>query len=401
MLRIHDIVTRWKDLYLPGVELYADRSLVLPGAAVVQDGPIDEYLEWLSSVRIGPTEVVRVPGPSPVAEIMADSELLDRAHRLAEEHGTVQFFYVTPDEERLVEKLGLGWDRVFAPPREVGDRASDKAEIRRLGEELGRRSDFPEHVFVSACPDEVGSAVHDIFRGDAEFVVLKVPDLASGDGMAMVHRDGGMSQAALDLMSRFAGREIVVEAGYGHVPMSVQWEIDNDGPRFAFAADQLIEGDFKHVGNVVSTGRLIGTSVRNERRMVEMSRPFARSYWERGYRGVCGFDFMLLPDGRMFLLECNGRVTATTYCWGVVRQLYGRVGDVAVAMSRILPRPSISSFGALRVELGRILFDGRYGVLPMNVRCLGLDRPECTVCCVAADAVSASLLLEEVIGLLG
>ncbi|MFC1639045.1 hypothetical protein ACFL26_02115 [Patescibacteria group bacterium] len=395
MLRIHDIVTRWKGLYLPGVELYADRALVLSGAAVVQDGPIDGYLGWLREVGIGPDEVVRVPGQSPVAEIMGDLRLRRRVRELAERYGSVQFFYTTEQEERLVEALGLGPERAFSPPQAIGDEASCKVAIRRLADGLGLRRHFPFHVICRAFPWEAYAAVYAVMCGDCDFVVLKAPDLASGDGMVRIDRTLDWPMRTLDFLARFAGREIIVEAGYRHVPMSVQWELGSAGPRLAFAADQLIEGDFTHVGNVVSTGALVHVSSDSARCMAEMSAPFARSYWERGYRGVCGFDFMLLPDGRLFLLECNGRVTATTYCWGVVRQLRGRTGDVAVAMSRIRPRGPFASFDALSRELGGSLFDGERGVLPFNVRCLELERPECSVCCVAGDAEGARLLLEE------
>jgi len=396
MLRMHDIVTKWGDLYLPGVELYADRALVLSGAAVVQDGPIDSYLDYLDSVGIGASEVIRVPGASPVRAALEDSALAEQIFRLARQHGGLQFFDVSSDEERLMKQLGLPCELAFNPPAKVAQCAGNKADLRRFGARLGRIDDFPEHYLVSGQLNEVFGAVGNLFNSSCDFVVLKVPALASGDGMLRVERERDWPEAVHEFLVGLNAEEVIVEAGYQHVPMSVQWELSAQGARMVCAADQLIKGTFSHAGNIVSSDRLLTVTDNDTSVMGRMSEPYVQALHEMGYRGVCGFDFMRTErDNRMYLLECNGRVTATTYAFGVARQLMDRLEDWAIVMSRITPRRDIKDFDKLAGELSGMLFDGWRGVLPFNVRLLGLAEPQCIVCCVAPAVHQAMQLLAD------
>jgi len=395
MLRIHDIVTGWGDLCLPGVELYADRALVLGGAAVVMDGPIDDYLEWLRSVGIGPETVIRVPDPSPVRSILDDASLALRIGELARQQGGVQVFDVTEREEDLVRMLDLPPGMFFGPPSGLARQAGNKAELRRLAERLGLRGMFPEYRIVDPALSDIYPAVHWILSSvRPQFVVLKVPDSASGDGMIRLDLTREWPDAVNDFLRKVTG-EIIVEAGYDHWPMSVQWHVDASGCHTVGFSDQLIVNDFTHVGNVISSGDLLHVRPEDAELMTSMTWPLVEYFRTRGYRGVIGFDFMLTLDGRrLLLLECNARVTAMTYALGVAGQISERCPRWSIVMSRLRVGQSISDFSILKRRLGNLMFDERTGVLPFNVRCLGPDQPNCVVCCVSSDIGRSTELLQ-------
>jgi hypothetical protein len=400
MIRIHDLTTGFEGLHVPGIPFYADRALVLRGTAFVRSGPIDDHLAHLRDVDIGARDVVRVDSDRLVADVSVREEwkaqVLDRVRRGA----VLQFFSTTEQEERFLASLGLDWSHTFSAPTPVARDANDKAALRRLGARLGMADAFPRHLVCdprnrSDVYGMVGSLMSD--RG-CDFVVLKRPDLASGDGMRLVERCRDWLRVVDPYLAEHAGApEIIVEAGYRHVPMSVQWELCADGPVFACATAQLIDDAFIHLGNVLSSGPLPGVTADDSEGMRLLSEPFVRHYWEQGFRGICGFDFLRTADGgRLYMLECNGRVTATTYANGIAREVARRTRDWAIVMSNVQASPAVRTFAEVRRRLGRRLFSGVKGALPFNVRCLRLETPKIAVACVGRDALEAEIILNDV-----
>jgi len=400
MIRIHDLTTGFNDLKVPGIPFYADRALVLRGTAFVSAGPIDEHLAYLRDVDIGANEVVRLDTERLVDDLAAREDARRLVVDRVRNGSLLQFFSTTDREERLLAGLGLDWSHAFSAPAAITAEANDKAALRRLGERLGLTGAFPRHRICR--PAETGriyGMVGELMLGDADFVVLKRPDLASGDGMKLVERCRDWLRHVDPYLAEHAGAtEIIVEAGYEHVPMSVQWELGHDGPVFACATAQLIDESFTHSGNILSSGELPDVTADDVADMRRMSEPFVRHYWQHGFRGICGFDFLRsLKDGRRYMLECNGRVTATTYANGIAREVARRTPAWALIMSNVPAAPSVRSFSDVRERLGRRLFDGTKGVLPFNLRCLSLEHPKFSVAVVGADVLEAKIILNDVV----
>lgn len=129
------------------------------------------------------------------------------------------------------------------------------------------------------------------------------------------------------------------------------------------------------------------------------SEPFIRYFARSGWRGVCGFDFLRENrTGKIFMTECNGRVTALTYAIGIGEQVAERLGgEWGIAVGNVYPDPqSIRSPRAIYTAMRDSLFDGTVGGIPMNVRCLYLSKPKCIVACVAKTAAEAEAQLTDV-----
>jgi hypothetical protein len=399
MIRIHDLMTAFEGLSVPGIPFYADRALVLRGTAVVKAGPIDGHLRYLRDVDVGATDVIRLDSDDLVGGLAGANDARAAVLDLVRRGGRLQFFATTAKEERLLADLDLGWSHTFSAPLEVARQANDKAELRRMGERLDARRAFPWHRICGARDHgAVYAAVGELIRAnDCDFVVLKRPDLASGDGMKLIERTRNWLDHVQPYLAEHAGaKELIVEAGYKHVPMSVQWELADDGPSFACATAQLIDEAFIHLGNVLSSGELPGVTEDDVASMRRISEPFVRRYWADGFRGVCGFDFLRTEkDGRVLMLECNGRVTATTYALGIGRAVAERSPDWAVVMSNVVAAPHVRGFDDVRRLLGRRLFDGTKGAVPFNLRCLSLAEPKVAVAAVGADVLEARIVLGE------
>ena len=115
---------------------------------------------------------------------------------------------------------------------------------------------------------------------------------------------------------------------------------------------------------------------------------------DEGYEDFCGFDYMKRKsDGQIFALECNARLTASTYPLAIASQLKGR--NWGIVMLNGIPT-SAKNFGDLRGKLGDRLFrpdDG--GLLPFNIRLMTLKDPCCGMIAVAPSLPEALELMEE------
>lgn len=411
MIRFH--CPSYPELDLAGRTRYSDRALVLPGTAVVSGGgEILAYWMWLRSVGIGPHTVIAVsPGSDPdehlLNQLLKDPKSCDDLRRCLEvDHdGQVEFFNTTEHEERAMGELGIPWSRVWSASAEASARANDKCWLRTLADELLCRHVFPQ--FLIAGEDAVSPLLRILRNGGVEQALVKRGDLASGVGVVSV----STTPSARDrekLTSFFgkhgkSGRQFLVEERIGnHTPLSVQWEVH--GPedcRRTAASRQVVTEEGEYIGNVLGNDRVSGLSPDTAEQMFRDSEPFVRHFARSGWLGVCGFDFMREEGtGKLYMTECNGRVTALTYAIGIAEQVKARLGGAwGIAIGNVFPDPqTIRSSEAFFRTIRSYLFDGREGAIPMNVRCLSLPRPKCIVACVGKTAAAAEEHLAEVRG---
>lgn len=409
MIRLH--CPSYPELDLAGRTRYSDRALVLPGTVVVSGGgEILGYWMWLRSVGIGPHAVITIPPGSDtdaplLNQLLADQKSCEDLRRcLGVDHdGRVEFFNTTEYEERAMETLGIPWSRVWSASAAVSARANDKCWLRTLARELDCQHLFPR--FVIAGAGDVFRALGLLREGGVEQALVKRGDLASGIGVVSVSTALGARDC--ERLAGFfgkhgkPGRQFLVEERIGdHTPLSVQWEVHGpDDCRRVAASRQVVTRSGEYVGNVAGNDDVSGLRPEDAERMFRDSEPFVRHLAHSGWLGVCGFDFMREEStGKLYLTECNGRVTALTYAIGIVGQVKARLnGQWGIAIGNVFPdaetiRSSEAFFKTIRSDL----FDGLKGAIPMNTRCLSLPKPKCIVACVGKTAAAAEEQLAEV-----
>lgn len=404
----------YPDLFLAGKNLYADRALLLSGTAIVSSGDDDfaAYLSYLSEVGIGAKEVIQVPGEDLYAALLEKEEIIERLRGLLTAGGKLEFFNSSLAGERLLQKFGLCWGDTLSPLPGVASFFDNKVYLRTLAGELQCGQVFPPHILCAS-----GRRIHqdiDIlevgiwkrFRQKCDFLILKRPDLASGAGMIKLRTDSPeLLKAQLKAYFAKYGEEkpFILEAGYEHTPVFIVWNIEASGARVLAITKQILNERFEHEGNIVSSGDISGISGEDRLAIIAKTAPFIWPMQGRGYRGVCGFDLMKTNNGMIFALECNARLTASSYAAGVGAQIEADCGlPWAIYMCDVYPA-GINGFKDLVSVLsagdGRksVLFDRYSGVLPLNVRCLGLPKPKCGLMCIGENEAEAKKFFDEAV----
>lgn len=396
LIRIHQI--SYPELQISGKELYADRSLLLPGLAVVKAGEeIHEYKCFLHDLGIGAELVLQVGGENLLQGVKAHPHYVDTIRTLVDAGAKIQFFNSSEQEDGFLKELSLGWEDTVSPPPSISQCVDNKIWLRDFAKEQGLNDLFPRHIFCKTKA-EVQRAVSELSRSIPDFVVLKRPDLASGLGLVKLRTDSqAILRAQLDTyFSKYGeNHSLIVEEGYEHIPLSLLWDIDEDDTRVLAVTRQLLDEHFAHQGNVLSSLLPAEVTEDDRQRMISMSEHLSTIFWSKDYRGLCGFDFMKTRDGKIFLLECNARVTAATYAYGVAEQIAAGRGNIkwTIHMQNLYPK-NARNFAELQARLGELVFNGYYGILPFNVRCLSLEEPKCGLMCIASGEEEAADLYQ-------
>lgn len=396
----HDVAASFHTLVgeVPGLACYNWRALVQRGTHVVGNHPcLDDYRRYLKSVGIGDEN-----GCVPVASDRIYDELRTdaAARRSVEERlavgATFRPFAINPVDDQFLADTGWRRHSVFAPTLSVSQMANDKAFLRQMIASTLQRPDLVPAFRVVNTPDQLAAAVEWAFKQPHDFVVVKVPRLASGAGMHFATRPADAFAFGSSLITD-GYTDVVVELGYHSVSCSMQYELRGPGQlRFIGGSLQIVSDHGRvHEGNVISAdGDLPGLSRVDIAHAQKLFRPVVEWFAANGYVGILGYDFIKThePTPRFFMIETNGRTTAATYPFAVGRQLDDRSHHHwGIAMRNVYPA-GVADFSALCRRLGSDLFNGRRGILPMIPNALPGKA-----CClaVAENAPAASELLED------
>lgn len=260
--------------------------------------------------------------------------------------------------------------------------------------------------------DKAYDAVKAAFEADPRITNVTVTRTDIVGGASLRFRRGGNFRDDLrNYLDQHGRNEILIEAGFDH------WAYSNlvvirgwNNIRILGPTRQIVDEETgRHLGNMMLcrpdheafpkglTGH--PKDVLEKEDVIGMglfSRRLAEEAHTRdcGYEDFLGFDYMKRKsDGRIFVLECNARLTASTYPLAIAAQLTGRNWGI-VMLNGI--RTSARNFGELRGKIGDRLFrpaDG--GLLPFNIRLMTLQDPHCGMIAVAPTLPDALALMEE------
>ncbi len=398
---------------IPGIGMYPDRSILLPGTCYLDGGAhaevIEEYLQsYLRPLGIGAKSVRFVKGDSLFQGILNDpTERAWLQDKLS--NGiptTLEAFSASPDWELLTSSLNIDPARLRTPLSSVMRMLDDKEAFRRLACTLGLEHQFPKHVFALE-PDETLAQIRVFRKRFPRLVVVKRPDLESGVGQLLIRPD--TPEEAIEEYVRVyctTHRPIIIEEGVFGVEGSLQWHVGKNGIEPRFFGRQYTHNGF-HEGNVISHDGLDclpsewPRAVRRQRveDLWEATRVYVEWIAERGHMGPIGFDFFVNPDGFHFL-ECNARTTAATYLESVRWQVE-RLGfsNLSAAMKNTYPKRA-RDWRSVVAEIERA---GKHlafrpeegsGVLIANPRLLHLPHPKCLSIAIGRSVEEAETMLE-------
>ena len=259
--------------------------------------------------------------------------------------------------------------------------------------------------------DKAYDAVRAVFEAHPKVTHVTVARTDVVGGASVRFRRGEHFRDDLrNYLGQHGRNEILVEAGFDHWAYSNLVVIRGRDLRILGPTRQIVDDETgRHLGNmmlckaeseafpkhvtghpndVLTKEDIVGMSLFS-RRLAEEAHTR-----DEGYEDFCGFDYMKRKsDGRIFALECNARLTASTYPLAIAAQLKGR--NWGIVMLNGIPT-SARNFAGLRDKIGDRLFrpdDG--GLLPFNIRLMTLEQPCCGMIAVAATLSEALALMED------
>ncbi|HDQ16798.1 MAG TPA: hypothetical protein ENN31_01590 [Candidatus Vogelbacteria bacterium] len=381
-IRIHNPMAALPGFTFSGIEAYSTRAMTdCGGLTIIADchNPVllRQTAGYYRRLGLGPDELILVQTSSDgdlYQAITKDKALSSRIVQLVKKEGYKIEFFCTRDkvEADFLKCLGLNWSDTVSHPPELADFWNNKAHLRSRAKDEGLRHLFPEHYIIDSENDLL-LAVVTILESYPE-VVIKRPLWASGQGMFF----GNNIETAYhfrDYHGIPAGTIVERSLGSGHLPMSVitqffdgqiidQWFTEQqcclNGQTISF--DGFVIGDLPQV---------------TDEDLLWLSRETAKLYKivlkdNPRLTGTINFDCLRLEKER-FVLECNARLTFSSYVQEIRRSLMssGYSSNNCFMVHRV-DLVGITDFTSLQNKLGNTLFDfsQEEGVIPITVGCL-------------------------------
>jgi len=312
------------------VEFYGDRFSIMPAKAVLLKAPrntfenrlLEAHRRFLLAQGVGPTEVHYIPSANNHSDGIV-------ARLLALEPGELQghisgcplmFFMDTMDGDRVVSLAKTG---KMGAEASLARRLNCKALQRRLVADAPGRI-FPRHSIVSNVAD-MGPAYESLSDGE---IVVKVPHLASGEGMVVVDSLEKATKFFQDWQPTLAHHgfppDIIVEQkmplAKGNSSTSVQFFRQGERLYFLGCSAQHMGADgFVHEGNMAGAAIHSRIPAWVESEMLRLSSLVLDNLPE--FQGFIGFDFIVTSSTQVLLTEINLRITASTILYALMAQL--------------------------------------------------------------------------------
>jgi len=389
ILRIHNPMAALPGFGFKGIEAYSTRAMTdSGGVTVVADCGGAESLRathgYLREVGLGPEELVMVKAPmnGDLYQAIRESGALTNLVRqlVLDEHYKLEFFCTREDiEHEFVADLGLDWGHVISHPSTLADFWNNKTSVREIARENGLEGVFPTHKVVRDTV-ELDETVREMLAEHGE-VVIKRPMWASGLGMVFGTK--------ADIVERYivhhggVPKGTIVERSLGvkHTAMSIVVRFDGGRAVDRWFTEQecpIGDGSVSHEGSVL--GDMPNVTRVDTNWMMEATAPFyqlvARSHPR--LTGIVNFDCIRAGEER-FIVECNARVTFSTYVHGIRRAVlaargikdHTRTSAATCIVGKVTPRTA-RDFNAVKSALGPTILKNlrQPGVVPIVLGCL-------------------------------
>ncbi len=311
----------------PGIEAYSTRAMTdVGGITIVADcgnkESLLDALEYYNSIGLGPEELLFVNAPNGdiYHSILKDKELKREIFSLASEGHKIEFFCTRGDiESNFIKSLGLDWSDTVSLPGRFADRWNNKSNLRRVAIKNNLDYLFPVFSIIENGNIDLG-----ITKRFAE-VVVKPPLWASGQGMVF-----GSGPGVIDEYRSLHGKipkDTIIEESLGeHTPMSVVARIKKGAVVDKWYTEQHCprSGNFvSHTGSVL--GDMPNITKQDQCWMDSILNAFLKVMVKENptITGIVNFDCAKNNKGH-YVLECNSRVTFSTYIRGIQRVMGNR-----------------------------------------------------------------------------
>jgi len=377
VIRIHNPMAALPAFWFKGIEAYSTRAMVCPnGITIVADCKNPQLLkeshQYLRELGLGPQELIIVKTPENgdlYQAIIDESNIAEIVDLVTTQGYKIEFFCTRSNiESNFLSRLGLKWTDVVSLPSNLADKWNNKAELReKIGKENGLNHLFPDYCIVNNKKELLKEFEKMLKR--YKRVVIKPPLWASGLGM-ICGDNISIAQRYILQYRDFPVGTIIERFLANHVAMSIVTRFENGQiiDRW-FTEQKCCQND----SSITYNGFIIGNTPRvtkmDEKWMEDATLPFYDIICKEcpSLTGIINFDCLRAGNER-FILECNARVTFSTYIQEI-RKVLGY--DKTYLVSRVNPR--VKSFKELTNLLDNLLLkDSKQpgGIIPFGIGCL-------------------------------
>lgn len=318
-----------------------DVRVVYVTSSPVDRAVVDYYLRFLPDPAAARDRLVMVDVGDPTVgslseKILVRADVVSRVRALVPGGGTMLPFIVTPAEEAVAAALGL---TVFGAPARLA-RFGSKSGAREVAAQAGVRCvEGTENLF---SVDAVAATIARIraVRPTAEAVVVKLNNGFSGQGNAILDLDGVSDPLPASKTTFCANEEswptyaakIEAEGAIveellrvdGLQSPSVQLRISPGGDVEVVSTHDQILGEPE---GQVYLGCRFPASATYRSAIVADARRVGDVLAAAGVIGSFGIDFVVVPDGTVYLSEINLRLGGTTHPYWMARLATGATYD--------------------------------------------------------------------------
>ncbi|HEX3622403.1 MAG TPA: peptide ligase PGM1-related protein [Acidimicrobiales bacterium] len=320
-----------------------DVRVVYVTSSPVDPAVVDYYLRFLPDPLAARERLAMVDVGDPTVgslseKILARPDVLHRLRSLAPDGGTMLAFIVREAEEQVAAGVGLS---LFGAPARL-ERLGSKSGSREVAVRSGvRRVEGAENLF---SVDAVAAAIAEIRvrRPSAEAVVIKLNNGFSGQGNAIVEVDGVSDPLPASKTTFCAAEEswptyaakIEAEGAIveellrteGLQSPSVQLRISPGGSVEILSTHDQILGEPE---GQVYLGCRFPAHASYRSAIVAAAARVGAVLAAEGVIGSFGIDFVVVPDGTVYLSEINLRLGGTTHPYWMARLATGATYDQA------------------------------------------------------------------------
>jgi glutathione synthase/RimK-type ligase-like ATP-grasp enzyme len=372
---------------------YDGRHLVLcePGDVLVARRIDPGWVRYWEPFVGGPIDVVTIADRDPEVPLstllLRDARMLDLVRQRASD-AVLVVFAPTEQERRLAAALELPLWGTPALAARIGTKsgARELAEVHKLS--------MPPGTIV-ADPAGVFAAISAFANAGYDEVIVKCDESIGGRGHLRIQSGDRLAMSLAEAELGTQPGPFVVEAWLaGSTVIGSHLEVLPSGETVAaFAWEQIIDSDGV---TYLGAAPLALTEAHRAELHDQLLRVGAGVHAAGGF-GSYGPDF-LLHEGRIVLMEINGRVPATAFPLAAIRAVRGAIGDDFIASRCFADGAARSVDGCLEaLDRAGILISApdprARGVVPYNLGLLPWGKVDLVA--LGADRGDARTLLDE------
>jgi len=344
---------------ISGIDAYATRALVLGSSVVVvavqndhEEIQICDYHAYLKNHGFGPCEVIILRGSHLLEALLSPTNVTQfkRVQELAQNGHRIQLFAHDSKQHELQERLGVEKVVFLTQDNSTGILLDHKLSVRELAKSIYPKDQNP---FAPYCTSR---GVSETLKAAIEMmqlhkcVFLKNPDMEGGVGMMKINRTLRVGEIHDFCQRHTANREpVLIEAGLvgDAADVSLRYHVEPHEIVAVACTGQYMNGT-QHMGNIISLNQGWSVlpehwpeSVRGsiEEQLWKTANPLVQFASANGYVGNFGVDLRVLyfadsQTFKVYVLECNARVTGATYPIDMLEQAAANLGhsNLTVAM---------------------------------------------------------------------